>query len=331
MRVKVKDRTTELIATNVQLQQEITERKQAEEENKSMEAQLRQSQKLESIGTLAGGVAHEINNPIQGIMGYADLINRRVEDKELKEFAGGILEETDRVAKIVRNLLSFARQDKTSHSPARLEDIIDASLNLIGAMLRKDQITIEQDIPDDLPKVKCRSQQIEQVIINLLTNARDALNQRYEGYHEDKLIRIIARPFEKEGKKWVQTTVEDHGIGISENMIDRIFDPFFSTKSKAKSSGAASDGPTGTGLGLSVSYGIISDHHGKLWVESEEGEYTRFHIELRVDNGWSLEKECGEETVAPDVSHDDPEEMKMTDEVSEKKREFMMMPDKRGG
>ena len=254
---------------------DITERKRAEEERLALEAQLRQSQKLESIGTLASGVAHEINNPLTGIINYADLIESRVKDDRLREFAAGIMKEGNRVAKIVKDLLSFARQEKQSHSPARIEDIINTSLTLVGGVLRKDQITIEKEIPDDLPQIRCRSQQIEQVIINLLTNARDALNQRYKGYDEDKLVRIQVKPFEKDGVQWIRMTVEDHGVGVPENVIERIFDPFFTTKPR----------DAGTGLGLSVSYGIIKDHHGELTVESKLGKYTRFHLDLRVDNG----------------------------------------------
>jgi len=274
----VKDKNGNVLHS-VSVQSDITERKKAEKEKKALEAQLRQSQKLESIGTLAGGVAHEINNPLMGIISYAELIHDRIQDEKLQEFANGIIKEGNRVGKIVKNLLSFARQDKQSHSPASIEDILDSSLTLIGAILRKNQITIEKEIPDNLPKVKCRSQQIEQVILNLLTNARDALNERYDDYHEDKIIMISIRPFDKEGNKWIRTTIEDHGTGIPPEIIDRIFDPFFTTKSRAK----------GTGLGLSVSYGIIKDHNGELSVESEPGKYTRFHVDLRMDNGWSLE------------------------------------------
>jgi len=263
----------------VEFVRDITARVQAEEEKLRMEAQLRQSQKLESLGTMASGVAHEINNPLTGIINYADLIEDRVKDDRLREFAQGIIKEGNRTAEIVKNLLSFARQDQQSHSPARMEDIIDASLTLIGAVLRKDQITIEKEIAKDLPKVRCRSQQIEQVIINLFTNARDALNQRYQGYHENKLVRIIVQPLDKDGVQWVRTTVEDHGTGIPEDVIERIFDPFFTTKPR----------DTGTGLGLSVSYGIIKDHHGELTVESKPGKYTRVHMDLRVENGWTLE------------------------------------------
>jgi len=255
------------------------ERKRAEKEKQALEAQLRQSQKIKSIGTLASGVAHEINNPLTGMINYADLIAERVSDEQLRKFAQGIIKEGNRVAEIIKSLLYFSRQEKQSHSPARMEDIINASLTLIGAVLRKDQITVEKEIVPDLPQVRCRSQQIEQVIINLLTNARDALNQRYEGYHEDKLIRILVQPFEEDGIQWIRTTVEDHGMGISADVIDRIFDPFFTTKSRTE----------GTGLGLSVSYGIVKDHHGELTVESEPGKDTRFYLDLRVDNGWTLE------------------------------------------
>jgi len=258
-------------------------RKRAEEEKEALEAQLRQQQKLESIGTLASGVAHEINNPLMGILGYAELINTRIKDEEVKEFSEGILEEGNRVARIVRNLLAFSRQEKTSYSPAYLNDIIDASLNLFGTVMKKDQITLKIEVQEELPRIKCRSQQIQQVLMNLLTNARDALNERYQGWHENKRLAVSAHEFERDGERWVRTTVEDLGVGIPEELVQRIFDPFFTTKSRAVGSGHV-----GTGLGLSVSYGIIRDHRGELWVESEPGEYTRFHMDLRVDNGWTI-------------------------------------------
>jgi PAS domain S-box-containing protein len=257
---------------------DITERKQAEEAKQALEAQLLQSQKLESIGTLASGVAHEINNPLMGMINYAELIRSRIKDKSLAEFSKGIIEEGDRVAKIVRNLLSFARQDTESHSPANIKDIIDASISLLGSVLRKHQITLIVDISKELPYIKCRSQQIEQVIINLLTNAKDALNERYPDYDENKIVKISAKPYESDGAGWIRITVEDHGAGIPDDVADRIFDPFFTTKPR----------DVGTGLGLSVSYGLIKDHHGELSVESEPGKFTRFHIDLPVNNRWSV-------------------------------------------
>lgn len=260
---------------------DITERVRAQEERLAMEAQLRRSQKLESIGTLASGVAHEINNPLMGMINYADLIADEVEDETAKKYSRIIMKEGNRIAEIVRNLLSFSRQDKETHSPADINDIVAAALSLVGSLLRKDQIAVELDIPEDLPEVKCRSQQIQQVMVNLLTNARDALNERYPEYHEHKLVRITARPLEKDKADWVRTTVEDHGCGIPEDNLQRIFDPFYTTKPR----------DAGTGLGLSVSFGIVREHHGELTVESVPGEYMRFHMDLRVNNEWSVKEQ----------------------------------------
>jgi len=245
---------------------------------RGLETQLQQSQRLESIGTLASGVAHEINNPLSGMISYAELISRRVDDERIRDYADAIMSEGTRVAKIVRDLLSFARQEKESHSPARMFDIVSSALTLIGVMIRNEGIRIDIDVPEDLPKVKCRSQQIQQVFVNLLANARQALNERYPETDEDKRIRIVARPFDDDSGHWVRTIVEDRGCGISADQIDRIFDPFFTTKPRDR----------GTGLGLSVSYGIVRDHRGRLTVESEVDSFTRFTLDLATDNGWNL-------------------------------------------
>ncbi len=240
---------------------------------RKLEEQLMQSQKIESIGTLAGGVAHEINNPINGIMNYAQLIlDQEERDGPAKEYAREILQETERVARIVRNLLTFARREKRSYSQALLSDIVSAVLSLILMVMRHDQIVLELSIPEDLPKIMCRSQQIQQVLMNLMTNARDALNERYPGYSPDKRLRVFAEVIMKEDRRFIRTTVEDWGIGIPLEIRDRIFDPFFTTKPKEM----------GTGLGLSISYGIVRDHGGELTVESEPGRTTRFHMDLPV-------------------------------------------------
>ena len=224
-------------------------------EARKIEEHLMQSQKIESIGTLAGGVAHEINNPINGIMNYAQLILDGMEkENPSAEYAREILHETGRIAGIVRNLLTFARNEKQSHSPARLADIVSSVLSLIQTVMRHDQILLEVDIPEDLPRINCRSQQIQQVLMNLLTNARDALNGRYPGYSPEKKLRVFAGTIQKNGRNFIRTTVEDQGTGIAPEIRDRIFDPFFTTKPKE----------TGTGLGLSISYGIIRDHGGEL-------------------------------------------------------------------
>ncbi len=241
-------------------------------EKKRLEAKLRQSQRLESIGTLASGVAHEINNPLTGIINYAQLISDRIEDEKLKGFADGIREEGDRVAGIVRNLLFFSRQDKEHSSPARMSDIVDASLSLYGALLRRDQIELHVDVPEDLPKVECRSQEIQQVVINLLTNALDSLNLRFPDAHREKRIAILARAIEEEDREWIRLSVEDHGQGIPPELIGRVFDPFFTTKPRDQ----------GTGLGLSISYGLVRDHGGRMNVESVPNGVTRFTVDLPI-------------------------------------------------
>ncbi len=240
-------------------------------DRRHLEAQLRQAAKMEAIGTLAGGVAHEINNPVNIIMNYGELIAREVgHESRAAEFAREIIAESQRIAEIVRSLLAFARSERETYSQARLSDIVDGAVVLVKKVLSKDQIAIEVDVPEGLPEVLCRTQQIQQVVMNLVTNARDALNARFEGYHEDKKVTITARAVSVDGQPHVRVTVEDRGTGIAPEALERVFDPFFTTK------------PTGagTGLGLSVSHGIVDDHGGRLWVESEVGRWTRFQMDL---------------------------------------------------
>jgi PAS domain S-box-containing protein len=193
-------------------------------ETRKLEEQLIQSQRIESSGTLAGGVAHEINNPINGIMNYAQLILDSLDKgNQAGTFAQEILHETQRIAKIVRNLLTFARHEKQSSAgrgflhrsavPFLIQEDGNATTRSPGS-----------GHSEDLPKFKCRSQQIQQVLMNLLTNARDSLNERYPGFSPDKKIRLVAELVYKEGRRYIRTTVEDHGVGIPLEIRDRIFD-----------------------------------------------------------------------------------------------------------
>ncbi|MDP6630324.1 MAG: response regulator [Kiritimatiellia bacterium] len=247
-------------------------------ERREMEAQVRQSQKLESIGTLAAGVAHEINNPMNGIMNYAQLIKDRSGERSPRtsEFADEIISETGRVARIVRNLLAFARPEKGPRVSVKAGEILDDALSLIGAVLRQDQIRVDVDIPETLPELHCHSQQIEQVLMNLLMNARDALNEKCDRSSAEKLISVSAGPFKGcsvEGLgqvEGIRFSVEDNGTGIRDDVRARLFDPFFTTKARGK----------GTGLGLSIIHGIVEDHGGQIGVESEEGKWARFDVDL---------------------------------------------------
>ena len=243
-----------------------------------LQAQLLQSQKLESIGTMASGIAHEINNPLMGMINFAQLIHDRLHDGDgeqrkvemIRGFATEIIDEGQRIATIVHNLLAFSRRENETRTRVGLSAIIDSILALTRNLLEKDEIRLEQDVPPKLPDIMCQAQQIQQVLLNLITNARDALNERYQGFHVDKLLRIGAAVRQRDGRQWVCITIEDHGPGIPEPIRGRIFDPFFTTKDASK----------GTGLGLSISYGIVCDHGGEMDVESAPGAPTRFLVWL---------------------------------------------------
>ncbi|PRP90178.1 Sensor histidine kinase TmoS [Enhygromyxa salina] len=261
---------------------DISARKRAEAEKQGLEAQIRQHQRLESVGTLASGVAHEINNPIQGIMNYADLIQSSSSESTMVEFATEIIYESNRVATIVRNLLAFSRQDATlALETVELREVVASTLSLVRSLLTGDFITIEFETDPGLPFVRCRSQQIQQVVMNLVTNARDALNERY-GTHDDRK-RIDIRIERSERPGWVHIAVRDSGPGIPADVMPRIFDPFFTTKDRYE----------GTGLGLAVSHGIVKDHGGELVVETTLGEGTCFMIALpAVDESEQLAAGC---------------------------------------
>ncbi|RME33744.1 MAG: PAS domain-containing protein, partial [Deltaproteobacteria bacterium] len=234
-----------------------------------LQAQTMRTGQLAALGELAAGVAHEINNPINGIINYAQiLINKAAKQGETNEIAERILKEGDRIATIVGNLLSFSRDKKEEPRPVALQDIIQEALTLCEARLKKDGISLKVDIPKDFPCLLGRHQQLEQVFINLINNARYALNAKYRGTHPDKRLTISARV----GPTDDQATliVEDLGTGIPQHLLNRILNPFFSTKPQNE----------GTGLGLSICHGIIQEHGGTLDFESEENAYTRVIITL---------------------------------------------------
>jgi PAS domain S-box-containing protein len=276
--VEIKERVIRWNGSNaiLSVSRDLRERKASEREKRQLEARLREQQKLESLGLLAGGVAHEINNPINGIMNYAQLIVDRLETgHELINMAEEIIHESTRVADIVRNLLTFARQDEnTGMERVSVNEIVDNTLTLIQTVMQRDQIVLDANIPEDLPPIMCKSRQIQQVILNLMTNARDSLNEKYPGEaHPDKRVELTSEENVRNGSNWIRLTVSDHGIGIPEEIKQNIFDPFFTTKPKEK----------GTGLGLSISHGIIREHGGDLSLDSKPGCYTRFHIDLPAD------------------------------------------------
>lgn len=242
-------------------------------EKMAMEAETMRAAHLASIGELASGVAHEINNPISGIINCAEILSEESGgDARKKDIADRIIKEGCRIAGIVRGLLSFARDSEKEKAAVHIEEILADSFALTESQLRKNAIRVAQNIPAGLSPIYANPQQIQQVLLNIINNARYALNEKYPIGDDDKILEIACAGIHREGKEYLEITFRDHGIGISADILDKIMIPFFSTKPFRK----------GTGLGLSISDGIISDHGGRLMISSIEGEFTKVSILLPV-------------------------------------------------
>lgn len=243
-------------------------------EEKIRKTEALRTGQLAAIGELAAGVAHEINNPINGIINYTQLLMDNADDKydpTDRDFLARIIKEGERIAVIVGNLLSFARQRDVVEDVS-MKEIIEDSVSLLMHQIQKDGIRLSVEIPDDLPRIKGNPQQLQQVFVNLLTNASYALNQKFPAAREEKRLEIRCRQKLAMGKEYVSTTVTDWGIGIPQEIIDHIFDSLFTTKPPGK----------GTGLGLSISKGLVRDHQGFLSVESTVGGPTVATVDLPI-------------------------------------------------
>jgi PAS domain S-box-containing protein len=239
--------------------------------HREAEAKVLHASKLASIGELAAGVGHEINNPINSIINCADILMKQGEsDSKLAQFSEHIRSEAERIATIVRDLLTFSRQDTTLFSAANMRDIVDTVLTLCGKNIEKSHIHLEVQVSDSLPRMECRSEQVQQVLMNLVINAIHALNEKYPNEDPNKKLAIEAVDHSDQPIPTLRLSVRDHGTGISPTHLERIYDPFFTTKGR----------DSGTGLGLSVSDGIIKNHNGNMSAETQWGEYTHFHIDL---------------------------------------------------
>ena len=237
------------------------------------EAKVLHASKLASIGELAAGMGHEINNPVNCIINCADILLKQAEaGSQTAEFSDLIRSEAERIAHIVKDLLTFSRQDTSMFSAAQVADIVDTVLTLCKKKIEKSQITLKVNTPESLPRIECRSEQLQQVLMNLVLNAIHALDDKYPEADDDKQLEISATVSGRAGIEYVRISVTDHGIGIADANIERIYDPFFTTKGR----------DLGTGLGLSVSDGIIKNHKGTITVDSKIGEYTTFHVEIPV-------------------------------------------------
>lgn len=246
---------------------------------RQLEQEASRANHLASLGELAAGVAHEINNPINGIINYAEILADDGQiGEENREVLRGITEEGERIAQIVYNLLSFARDRQEMKTPVNLKKVLAASLSLTESHLLKDSILLDIRVDPALPEVNAHFQQLQQVFLNIISNARYALNQRYPEGHEEKTFAIYSEFVQSAEGARVRMVLLDRGTGIPARQLSKVLDPFYTTKP----SGA------GTGLGLSISHGIIEDHDGRLDIESVEGRYTKVIIELPIAKGNEL-------------------------------------------
>lgn len=228
--------------------------------------------KMASLGKLSASVVHEINNPISGILNLVMLMSRMVEggtlqQKEMDQFSRYLRlmeSETRRISRIVSNLLSFSRDSKTEFGAVNLKQIIEKTLFLNANLLKLHSIKVEGDLDQGLPPLMGSEDRLQQVFMNVVSNAVEAM----ETSHGERKLKITTTPLP--GKECVSISFTDTGVGIPQENLSKLFEPFFSTKKKGK----------GVGLGLSVVYGIIQEHGGSVQVQSKEGRGTTFTIEL---------------------------------------------------
>lgn len=246
--------------------QDITEMKRLQS------AQLRSSQ-LAALGEVAAGVAHEINNPINGIINYAQLlINKNDAKDKSNQILEKIIKEGSRISDIVHNLLNFAQKDRGEFSYLDLIDVIIEPIQLQSQLFKKDGIHVGVEIPDDLPQIYGNRMQLKQVVLNLLSNARHALNKKFPETSNEKFIVIEAKLSSAHNVRCVELRVKDTGCGIPKDHLEKIFNPFFTTK----------EAGVGTGLGLSVSHDILEKHGAKISVDSQMNKYTETTITFPV-------------------------------------------------
>jgi two-component system, cell cycle sensor histidine kinase and response regulator CckA len=272
-------------------QQFMRERARHLEERRELEDQLRHAQRLEAIGRLAGGVAHDFNNLLSVIIGYSDFALARTRDDELRRDVEQIRKSADRAALLTRQLLVFSRRQKVE---PRLLDLNELVSNL-DKMLRRligEDIDLQLDLHSDLPKVRADAGQMDQVLMNLALNARDAMPGGGRLLIETGDIDVSEAgplvPPEIASGRYVRIIVSDTGIGMDEHIQEHIFEPFFTTKEAGK----------GTGLGLSMVYGLVRQNNGYVWFRSTPGEGTSFAIYLPVPG-----ESIGEEPVLAQPSH----------------------------
>jgi len=243
-------------------------------EEELMKAEAMRAAQLASVGELAAGVAHEINNPINGIINYAQIILDDPDDPDNRDLLVRIKKEGKRIASIVSNLLDFSRRGEESPEEVAIQSILNKSLELVSHRFNNDMILLDMQLPENLPMVYCNSQQIQQVFLNIFSNARYALNENFPGPDPNKTLTVRGETITHAKNTYVRITITDNGSGIEHDLIDRVFDPFYSSKPKGE----------GTGLGLSISHGLVQDNKGYLRIASELGSSTSLLVDLPISS-----------------------------------------------
>jgi PAS domain S-box-containing protein len=277
-----------------------------------LERQLRHAQKMEAIGTLAGGVAHDFNNVLTPIMGYAEIIKLKMrqeglEDQPIFEYLGEILKAGKRAKSLVDQILTFSRSNEQKESIQNLYPIVKEVIKLMRVTLPS-TIHIDQDLDQDCGTVFVDPVQIHQVLVNLCTNSAEAIGRD----HGTLLIKLKKMEYQPvNDRSWVQLVVEDNGCGMDPDLRERIFDPYFTTKEKGH----------GTGMGLALVHSIVSRHRGKIEVESEEGSGTTFTINFpRTHKLTPLHQIVSSDELVAGEGHvllvdDEPQVMQVTSEL----------------
>jgi len=278
LETKVDQRTRELVALNDILSRQVQEREQAQAESLELQQQLRQSQKMDAVGQLAGGVAHDFNNLLTVMLGYLDLLQGNLEDETVIDAAAQIQTAAERAADLTKKLLAFSRKQMLEPRVLDLTDLLQKLVPLLQRLIGE-KIQLDLDLDQTAPTVFADPTQIELVVINLIVNARDAMplgGPLMVGTIAavDSVPGTIA-PAGVESGPYAGLYVEDTGEGIPPEILERVFEPFFTTKLLGE----------GTGLGLSTVYGIVRQSGGQMRVRSEVGTGSRFEVLLPIAQG----------------------------------------------
>ncbi len=246
------------------ISRDVTERKRMEEERQQLEQKAQLASRLASVGEMASGIAHEINNPLTGVIGYAQLLLQENLPDKIRKDLETINDGAQRVANVIQRLLAFARQYKPQRTYVSINDVIATTLDLRGYHLETSNIKVNAQLAPDLPVTIADAGQLQQVFLNLIVNAETEMNLvRGSGKLSIKTQRI---------ENNIRISFKDDGPGIAEENLERIFNPFFTTRQVGQ----------GTGLGLSVCYGIVSEHGGRIYAESKPGKGATFIVELPI-------------------------------------------------